>query len=472
MLMRSDKHYGFVKRLLIWAGSAALIVTILSVVSLFIASYHRAFDEQDDLLEEVTGVLARLDVSRRNPGALWMDDDDFEDWFTVDDHSPESVAKAGSTILVRTLHGGGKAIRVIFDQDLHNGHQTLLISGTPYRLNLLTLSNGQHIAVAQKTKEIEKIARTTALAAILPLLGLSFTIFVILAFLLWYSMRPIRDLTSSINKRQPDDLTPIDPQGLPSELLPLVEAFNGILEKIKVLRENESRFVADATHELRSPLAALSLQAERLQSAALTPQTQKQVQELRQSIDRAVCLVSQLLSLKRAQQDKVTVRQKPANLSETLSMVIEQIWGEAEKKNIEIEATGFDELDPQSNATVNIGEEDLFSLLRNLMENAVKYCPSGSQVSIELVSLSPFEINIRDNGPGLSDEDKARVFDPFYRVLGTGVTGTGLGMAIVKSLAQRNHIEITLSDAYPNAPEGSKGLLVHLKQKSHFDPKK
>ena len=106
------------------------------------------------------------------------------------------------------------------------------------------------------------------------------------------------------------------------------------------------------------------------------------------------------------------------------------------------------------------------------MENAVKYCPSGSQVSIELVSLSPFEINIRDNGPGLSDEDKARVFDPFYRVLGTGVTGTGLGMAIVKSLAQRNHIEITLSDAYPNAPEGSKGLLVHLKQKSHFDPKK
>lgn len=465
MLMRSVKHYGFVKRLLIWAGSAALIVTIVSAVSLFIASYHRAFDEQDDLLQEVTGVLARLDVSGRNPGALWMDDDDFEDWFTVDDHSPQSVAKAGSTILVRTLHEGGQTIRVIFDQDLHNGQQTLTISGTPYRLNLLTLSDGKHIAVAQKTKEIEKIARGTALAATLPLLGLSLTIFIILATLLWYSMRPIRDLTYSINKRQPDDLTPIDPQGLPSELLPLVEAFNGVLEKVKTLRENESRFVADAAHELRSPLAALSLQAERLQTAELAPEAKKQVEELRQSIDRAARLVSQLLSFKRAQQDKITVAQKPAHLSETLSMVIEQIWAEAEKKNIEIEAIGFDEHDPQSDATVNIGDEDLFSLLRNLMENAVKYCPAGSQVTIELVSLKPFEINIRDNGPGLSAEDKKRIFDPFYRVLGTGVTGTGLGMAIVKSLAQRNNLEITLSDTFPEAGEGKKGLRVHLKQK-------
>lgn len=99
------------------------------------------------------------------------------------------------------------------------------------------------------------------------------------------------------------------------------------------------------------------------------------------------------------------------------------------------------------------------------MENAVKYCPAGSQVTIELVSLKPFEINIRDNGPGLSAEDKKRIFDPFYRVLGTGVTGTGLGMAIVKSLAQRNNLEITLADAFPEAGEGKKGLRVHLKQK-------
>ena len=107
------KNYGFVKRLILWAGSAALIVTIISAISLFIVSYHEAYDKQDDLLQEGSGVLARTDVSNRHPGALWMDDDDFEDWFILDRRSPDSIAKAGSTIMVRTLHEGGQTIRAV-----------------------------------------------------------------------------------------------------------------------------------------------------------------------------------------------------------------------------------------------------------------------------------------------------------------------------------------------------------------------
>ena len=109
------KNYGFVKRLLVWAGTAALIMSLAAAASLFTLSYNEACDEQDDLLEEVTGVLARLDISSKHPSALWMDDDDFEDWFTLDENSPQAIAPAGSTVLVRTLHKGGQTIRAVFD---------------------------------------------------------------------------------------------------------------------------------------------------------------------------------------------------------------------------------------------------------------------------------------------------------------------------------------------------------------------
>ena len=311
-------------------------------------------------------------------------------------------------------------------------------------------------------KEIEKIARQTALAASLPLLGLSLALFIILAGVLWYSMKPIHALTSKINRRQPDDLTPIDTQGLPTELLPMVDAFNGVLFRIDELRQRESRFVADAAHELRSPLAALSLQAERQEKAAMNEQAKKQLADLRISIDRATRLVSQLLSLKRAQIQSVKNNEKKAVLSETVAAVIEQIWADAEKKNIEIEVLGFDEYDQEGNVTVDVAEDDLFSILRNLIENAVKYCPEGSTVTIELESLTPFKMNIHDNGPGIPKEERERVFDPFYRVLGTGETGTGLGMAIVKTLAERNGLRITLNDANPLAKNDQKGLMVTL----------
>ena len=461
MSIKSNTHYGFVKRLLGWSAAAALVMTMAAAVALFTAAYHEACDEQDDLLEEVSGVLARLDVSTRHPSALWMDDDDFDDWFMLDDQSPKSIASAGSTILVRTLHGGGKTIRAVFDQDLFDGAQTLSISGTEYRLYLRTLSEGKHIAVAQRMKEIEKIARQAALAATLPLIGLSITLFIILAALLWYSMKPIHALTGQLNRRAPEDLTPIDPSGLPTELLPMVSAFNGVLSRIDELRQRESRFVADAAHELRSPLAALSLQAERLEKSALSDEAKKQITDLRVSIDRATRLVSQLLSLKRAQLNQNKEDRKEALLSQTLTGVIEQIWAEAEKKNTEIEVLGFDELDPDGNATVSVVEDDLFSILRNLMENAIKYCPEGSKVTVELLSLSPFKLNVYDNGYGIPIEDRDRVFDPFYRVLGTGVTGTGLGMAIVKTLAEKNGLTIKLDKADPQNSDRP-GLLITI----------
>ena len=107
------KPYSLTRRVLVWGISIGLIVTIIATAALFFITYKGAQDTQDDQLEEVVGLLARVDVSSRYPEALWMDDDQFEDWFIVDDDSAESIARAGSTVLVRTLHGGGRAMRVV-----------------------------------------------------------------------------------------------------------------------------------------------------------------------------------------------------------------------------------------------------------------------------------------------------------------------------------------------------------------------
>lgn len=459
------KPYSLTRRVLVWGISIGLIVTIIATAALFFITYKGAQDTQDDQLEEVVGLLARVDVSSRYPEALWMDDDQFEDWFIVDDDSAESIARAGSTVLVRTLHGGGRAMRVVFDRDLHDGAQTLMISGTEYRLVLRTLSRGVHIAVAQKSEEIRDLAVTAATWAIIPLLGLTVILFITLGAVFWVSTRPVEALARSLHNREPDDMTPISPNAIPTELLPLINAFNDVLAKIAELREHESRFTADAAHELRSPLAALSLQAERLEKSITDEAARDQVRALRDSIDRSSHLVSQLLSFKRARAKTKTSDVKREctgqELIGVLSEAIENVIAEADKKHIELSAAGFESIDDKADELIPVNRDDLFTILRNLLENAVCYCPDNARVTVTLESTTPFILNVADTGPGIKPEDRERVFDAFYRVLGTNTTGTGLGLAIVKTLAQQNALKVELLETNPSRLD-HKGLTVRL----------
>lgn len=459
------KPYSLTRRVLVWGISIGLIVTIIATAALFFITYKGAQDTQDDQLEEVVGLLARVDVSSRYPEALWMDDDQFEDWFIVDDDSVESIARAGSTVLVRTLHGGGRAMRVVFDRDLHDGAQTLMISGTEYRLVLRTLSRGVHIAVAQKSEEIRDMATASAIAAVIPLLVLTTILFITLGTIFWISTRPVAEFARSLYQRDPNDMKPIASDGLPSELLPLINAFNSVLVKINELREQESRFTADAAHELRSPLAALSLQAERLERSIKDNALRDQVHELRSSIDRTAHLVSQLLSFKRAQaKSKLSDFERVCTAEElisTLSEAIENVITEADQKDIDIATEGLDCLTNQTNLQIPVNRDDLYTILRNLLENAIRYSPQNARVTIQLENLTPFTLSVADTGIGIAPENRQRVFDPFYRVLGTNTTGTGLGLAIVKTLAEQNSLLVELKETNPNNAN-HKGLTVKL----------
>lgn len=472
--LRGD-HPSAAARTLAWCGAVTLIFMALSGAVLFAAHWEEAVDAQEDALEEAAGLLARTNIAfSTNPprlDVLYMDDDDFEDRYVVED---APVPPGGTDILVNTLHKNGRAQQYRSPHPLPDGYQTLDISGRSYRFLVLTLANGSRIAVAQRADEVFEEALFGALKATAPILILTLLLFIIMSILLWRMMAPVKALANDIAGRRGEDLSPLPDAGVPAELLPVVSATNGLFERVDELRRREARFVADAAHELRSPLAALSLQAERLAHEELPESARSRLKTLTAGIDRAVRQVSQLLALKRAQAGAANpaedaLRNRPADAAAALGRAVEDVWSEAEAKAIEIEAHGFDPDESQNEkSSFPMPEEELFTVLRNLLENAVRYTPKGGRIEAQYrpadaEARRPAEISVSDTGPGIPADERSRVFDPFYRVLGTGVTGTGLGLSIVKTLVDKNGASIEAADANPKAPPGQRGLRMTIR---------
>ena len=282
-------------------------------------------------------------------------------------------------------------------------------------------------------------------------------------------MRPVKTLAREIGERSGQTYAPVSECGVPNEILPLITAFNGLLKRVDALRGQEARFVADAAHELRSPLTALSLQAEALEKTNLSAEAREKVQTLRSGIDRAVRQVSQLLALKRAQSGAASPNAEAANaapphasIPQTIGEAVESVYWEAERLGITIEVEGLEDLPVNADPSFAMKPDDLFTILRNLLENAVRYSPKGGTVTVKLAQIEPPVLCVMDEGSGIPQEDRARVLEPFYRRLGTNVSGTGLGLAIVKTICDRWKLNLTLSDARPENQDAP-GLCATLK---------
>lgn len=476
---------------------ATLVFTVVTGAVLFYYAYEDAAEHQDDTLEEVSGVLARFVISGNGANAAkWpldaafvfsMDDDDLEDVYEIERNDPASRIPAGTPVLVHTLHHGGAGVPVVFRVDIRPGLQTLPIDGVDYRMHVRTLRGGTHITVAQRTNELLENAAIAALWVVLPIVTSGVVIALLTGLLFYRLLLPVEATARTLNARRADDLSPLVTEGLPSEVLPMARSFNGLLARVTELREREARFVADAAHELRTPLAALLLRIERLAESetvrALPPETRAEVDRLSAATERLVRMVNQLLALKRAEVQAAQSRQGPearssstssdstastsatdsasarslrAPLDEAVGLVVEALWDEVEKKSIDLEVTGLEELEHDGRFPAAAMPADaLHGILRNLLENAVRYTPEGGRITIDLSLGSVTNPNdthhallrVSDTGPGIPEAERSRVFDPFYRVLGTGVDGTGLGLAIVKTIAGKYDVEVTLSDA-------------------------
>lgn len=355
---------------------------------------------------------------------------------------------------------------------LKNGFHAFRHQNLDYRVYVHRLRDGSRIAVSQETRIRDQIARQSALYATLPLLLLVPVLLAVMLMLIRLMLRPLAELSRTVDARQEHDLKPLPKTDLPTELQPFVNAINGLLGRTGAAMESQRRFVADAAHELRSPLAALSLQAERLHAAPMSSEATERLETLQAGIRRSRHLLEQLLLLARAQnarwvqgQAAPTAASAPAVVAvlPVMRRVLEDLLPLADQKglNLGISAAPGVTHDAEADERIRVAADEmaLYTLLRNLVDNAIRYTPAGGQIDL-WVDRHGTEVvmAVQDDGPGIPAEERARVVDPFYRVLGTGESGSGLGLSIVDTLVGNLKGRLRLDDAVGHAH----GLLAEV----------
>jgi two-component system OmpR family sensor kinase len=286
-------------------------------------------------------------------------------------------------------------------------------------------------AAARETPE--HMARELAWRAAAPVLLLAPLLLAAVWLAVRRATRPILGLRDQVAGRAAADLTPLDTGALPDEVRPLVEELNLLFARLERAFQAQREFVADAAHELRTPLAALRLQTQVLQRAADGEERAQAAARLLQGVDRATRLVEQLLLLARQEAAaEPAPRAGRIELAELAALALGDVLPAARLKDIDLG------LAPGAQAAVAGPEEPLRLLLGNLLENAVKYAPPGGTVDLAVrVEGDRAVLTVADDGPGIAPADRERVFDRFRRLPGQDAPGSGLGLAIVKAAAER-----------------------------------
>lgn len=324
------------------------------------------------------------------------------------------------------------------------------------------------IQVAQPMRVREQQAVDLALKTLRPFALL----LPVLGFLIWLAvgsaLQPLKRLTTLVKVRRVDALDPLPNERLPDEVTPLVGALNELLVRLDAALSRERAFMADAAHELRTPLTALHLQMGALARATNEAERNDAMAKLSEGVQRAIRLVEQMLSFARQ-----GPRTEPGRVRVPLADIVREVVAElvpfADAKHIDL---GISNLE----SAAVLGDPDaLRTLTRNLVDNAVRYTPDGGRVDVFVENQPPASqaptpseqpvpppsarVNLRvvDNGPGIPPEERTRVLDRFYRRPGTSPPGSGLGMAIVKAIADTHNAILKLD----TGPDG-KGLAVSV----------
>jgi len=320
------------------------------------------------------------------------------------------------------------------------GFSNVMANGTTYRVFSVQTS-AQTVQVAQDLAVRRHLAGNLALRTTGPILVMVPVLMLVVWWVVSGSLRPVARVRSQLSQRQADDLSEVSDTGLPDEVRPLVQELNLLFGRVRAAFEAQQHFVADAAHELRTPLAALRLQAQSLERAE-TPEARKlAVDRLTSGIERATRMVEQLLVLAR-QEATDTLPEAQVDLAELARRAVGDMAGVAAHKKIDL---GLDRADA---APVRGQGDALMVMLRNLIDNAIKYTPEGGTVNIEVRAEGKgAQVVVEDSGPGIAPEERERVFDRFYRIAGSEAAGSGLGLAIIKSIADRHQARIELGSS-------------------------
>ena len=424
-------------RLLGWLFAGVVLIGVVGGLIV----YHNALVEAD----------AFFDYQLRQT-ALILRDEPVE--YSLSQQLPPSDAAYDFVVQVWTLDG----LRIYHLSRPHS----VLPSATTLGFSTVSTSEGlwrvfgaqastKVVQVAQPMRVREQQAVDLALKTLRPfallLPGLGILIWVAVGS----ALQPLQRLTTLVKARHVDALDPLPNERLPEDVRPLVDALNDLLVRLGSALDRERAFMADAAHELRTPLTALHLQIGALARAANETERNEAMEQLSAGMQRSIRLVEQMLSLAR-QEPRVERPLVPIPLADIARDVVTELVPLADAKQIDL---GISSSQPE----IVLGNADaLRTLTRNLVDNAVRYTPAGGRVDVSVESRgTPPQgvLRVVDNGPGIPPDERLRVLDRFYRRPGTSPPGSGLGMAIVKAIADVHGATLELA----SGPD-DKGLAV------------
>ena len=518
-------------QLIFWSVLALLLLAIGAGGYGFWHSYEKINEFQDDNLKSMSAVLEQmLDIGATSTSPVLIanihfDTDDDDGNITVDviNTTVTKLITYSSSHNNNNEHHNDDNFNDITLEDLPTipvGISTKTIDDKVWRVYRSDSAN-KVIIIRQRTEFQDDIAQSSALQSFLPLIiGMAFLI-LLLPFIMWRMLRPVRQLQREIGQRRESDLDPLAVSNLPTELLPLVSSLNRLLALAKISINRQQRFIADAAHELRSPLTTISLQLQRLQRLSSDDVMTNGLDKLSIRLKRNQRLVEQLLTLARA--DNISFINNSEHKPVSVKAIVEQVIGLLipiiDNKNIALTVELLTE------DCVNMNETLLLLLVKNLIQNAIVYTPDNNQVMIKLFQLkqnsndlkaltsntsssfgthviksekinklskslgNKLILQIMDTGTGIDPNDYENVFEPFVRLSQTPKTsdglseniteilrsdsadrkndqieGTGLGMSIVKSICERADIDVFMNTSTLTSSncEDNKGLSITL----------
>lgn len=405
------------------------VVTIISGLAAGVCSYFLAFREaqelQDDQLQQVALLVGRSGRA-------------VEPWAGMT--KAEEGRDPDARIIIRSLGAPtqeNQPGQPDVPSNVPDGFQTIGNKGDTWRLFVRTLPSGARIAVGQLTAVRNETAQDSGLRTLIPVLLLVPFLILLTAWIVRRSLLSVAELSHLLDQRDDTNLTKLPEVDVPSEIRPFVASINSLMHRLSEVLEQQRRFIADAAHELRSPITALTLQAENLERSVSPQDRSERLLQMKKGLARTCILLNQLLSLARQQSSEVLVVELRLDL--LVRQVLEDLMPIAAAKSIDLGCGRLDEV------TLAAPADALAILMRNAVDNAVRYTPVGGTVDVELyIEEGQVIFRVTDNGQGLPAGEEERLFEPFYRVTGTDETGSGLGLAIVRSIADRLGGTVTL----------------------------
>lgn len=430
------------KQITSWIAIATVGLSLTATIGSFFLALEEGREVQDEQLRQTALLVDSLGSA-------------VTAWTELDERVLEDDTEARIFIApVSRLSGGGGSIQKQHSPplpiDISEGFQIVSIQGESFRLYAHTLQSGQKIAVGQQTALRDEIAIDSGLSTLLPMLVLIPVLVLLTRIIIRKALAPITHLSLQLDQRNDSNLNPLPDSELPDEIVPFVTSINSLMKRVGEVLSQQRRFIADAAHELRSPMTALTLQAENLEHGESAEERADRLEKLKYGLVRTSSLLEQLISLARQQAGVEAASE--IHLARLVRQVLEDLMPMATAKEIDLGCTRLEEV------VVNAPAEALSILMRNAVDNAVRYTTVGGKVDVELY-LDDGEVvfQVVDSGPGIPVGEEERLFEPFYRVLGTDETGSGLGLAIVHSIADRMGGTVTLRNR-----EAGKGALFRF----------